>query len=169
VVVATVREAESADACEIARVHIASWQVAYRGTVPDAILDGLDLGERAKQWAHNLANPHGNVRVATCNERICGFCSYGQARDDDLADDVGEITAIYAAPESWGSGVGRALMEAALGALAGRGFGAVTLWVLEQNPRARRFYQLAGFQPDGKRALIFGEHKIPEMRYRRAL
>ena len=55
-------------------------------------------------------------------------------------------------------------MEAAEAALAGtRG---LTLWVLEQNRRARRFYTAAGFIPDGRRQEItLGGAGLREIRF----
>jgi ribosomal protein S18 acetylase RimI-like enzyme len=40
----------------------------------------------------------------------------------------------------------------AVGDLRSRGFRTATLWVLESNDRARRFYELAGWKPDGTTA-----------------
>jgi hypothetical protein len=36
--------------------------------------------------------------------------------------------------------------------LRGRGFRTATLWVLETNERTRRFYEIAGWKPDGTTA-----------------
>ena len=41
-------------------------------------------------------------------------------------------------------------MTASLDALAQAGYRQATLWVLESNERARRFYEAAGWWPDGK-------------------
>ena len=64
-------------------------------------------------------------------------------------DRIGEIYAIYVAPERWGTGVGRALMTAARDALAAAGNAEIRLWVLAENARARRFYERAGMVTDG--------------------
>ena len=47
-------------------------------------------------------------------------------------------------------------------------FKSVTLWVLTDNARGRRFYECAGFAPDGgaKSVVVEGEN-LPEIRYRR--
>lgn len=60
-------------------------------------------------------------------------------------------------------------MEALLERLAARGPEEVALWVLEDNGRARRFYQRAGRRPDG--AATREEHlgvRVRELRYRRS-
>jgi len=42
------RPAEPRDALEVARVHIGTWQAAYRGLVPDEYLDSLKIEERTE-------------------------------------------------------------------------------------------------------------------------
>jgi len=44
------RPAEPRDALEVARVHIRTWQVAYRGLVPDEYLDSLNIEDRAARY-----------------------------------------------------------------------------------------------------------------------
>ena len=73
-------------------------------------------------------------------------------------------------PAAWDQGIGKQLMAAALGRLGEAEFDQVTLWVLDSNARARRFYEAGGWLADGavKRDDSFG---IPmtEVRYRRSL
>jgi ribosomal protein S18 acetylase RimI-like enzyme len=45
--------------------------------------------------------------------------------------------------------VGRALMRETLARLRAHGFEEAVLWVLEDNSRTRRFYELAGWRADG--------------------
>ena len=50
------------------------------------------------------------------------------------------------------------------------GFSAATLWVLETNARARRFYESAGWAADGAtKTDRRGDIELREVRYRRAL
>ena len=49
------------------------------------------------------------------------------------------------------------------------GYTCITLWVLEANARARRFYQRAGFIPDGARHVLDDLGGVTEIRYRRGL
>ena len=82
---------------------------------------------------------------------------------------MGELFAIYVDPEAWGRGAGRALMDTALASLREH-FDEAVLWVLEDNPRTRRFYELAGWVHDGGRD-TFSRWDVdaPVVRYRIAL
>ena len=169
-----IRPARMQDVPEIAVVHVRSWQAAYRGLLPRAYLDGLDPGQRTGQWEQVLSAAgwsDGGTLVAEAGGRLSGFVSYGPARDDD-ADSrrAGEIYAIYLMPAAWDQGIGRQLMTAALGRLGEAGFDQVTLWVLDSNARARRFYEAGGWLADGaaKRDDSFGV-PMTEVRYRRSL
>lgn len=52
--------------------------------------------------------------------------------------------------------------------LARRGLAGCTLWVLEENAPARRFYERLGMRTDGGRRMYPGT-AVPEVRYRLAL
>jgi GNAT superfamily N-acetyltransferase len=173
-----VRPARVADAAKIAAIHIASWQRGYRGLVPQDYLDGLD----AAVWTTRRVNlleqldwsRSGCFVVADNNGELVGFTHAGPTRDDDSSSSataaVGEVYAIYLAPDAWGKGFGQALMAAALAQLAQCGYGEATLWVLDSNARARRFYAAAGFKPDG--AVKVDDSRgfpLAEVRYRRSL
>jgi ribosomal protein S18 acetylase RimI-like enzyme len=169
-----IRAARMKDIPEIAAVHVRSWQAAYRGLLPQAYLDGLDPSQRIGQWERSLSAADwsdGGTLVADAGGRLPGFVSYGPARDDD-ADSrrAGEIYAIYLVPAAWDEGIGRQLMAAALDRLGEAGFDQVTLWVLDSNARARRFYEAGGWLADGaaKRDDSFGV-PMTEVRYRRSL
>lgn len=152
------------------------WQGGYRGLMPQAYLDGLDPGgARLDRWTRSLQaadwSAGGTLVVTGADEELAGFAGLGGTRDgDDDAERVGEISTIYLTPDSWGQGLGRALMSAALRQLADLGYAEVTLWVLDTNVRARRFYAAAGFTHDGA-VKVDESHDFPlrELRYRRSL
>ena len=52
-----------------------------------------------------------------------------------------------------------------------RGAGAAVLWVFEQNPRARRFYERQGYalEPGRARVLEYETTRIFAVRYRKSL
>jgi GNAT superfamily N-acetyltransferase len=146
-----IRPATIDDARAIAEVHVASWRATYRGLLPDAYLDRLSVDEREAQRREVLRDPSGEwgTLVAEEDGRVIGFAAYGPSRDDDASPGTGEVPAIYLAPEVVGTGVGRDLFEQVNVALRDAGFTRATLWVLEVNERARRFYERAGWSWDG--------------------
>jgi len=163
-----VRPALLNDIDAIARIHVRSWQHAYRGQIPDAVLDALDPAERAQKWLEWLDKPGFLLQVAVRDEAVAGFCSLIPSRDHDASDEVGEVASLYVDPARWRSGAGTALMAAAVAEARAAGKRAVTLWVLTSNTSARQFYERIGFVPDGgsKVETIRGL-ALPHLRYRR--
>ena len=166
------RTAISADATAVASVHVESWRAAYRGQLPDELLDNLSVDRRAERW-RGVIGATGASDAVLLLERagsIEGFAHVCEARDNDAGRGVGEVSAIYLRPSSWGQGLGRELMAAALSHLAGAGSASAVLWVLATNERARRFYEAGGWEHDGaERTESIGGRGVAEIRYRREL
>ena len=162
-----VRKATPADAAGIADVQERGWQAAYRHVFP---AEELDRGGfiHADRWSERIDRPPAgwSTFVAERDGTVVGFTSVGPSRDET---GIGELYAIYVDPEQWSTGTGRALIEQAEEQLR-TGYGEVTLWVLEDNPRARRFYERAGWAPDRvtKSDVRWGV-RAPEVRYRKVL
>jgi GNAT superfamily N-acetyltransferase len=166
-----IRLATSADAWAIGRVHVLSWQTGYRGLVSDSLLDNLSIEGRAKFWAGVFAQPRPNQRtfVADFSGDVRGFVTGGRCRDDD-SPTSGELQAIYVLPEQWDTGTGSALHKVCIDALRADAFTDATLWMVEGNDRALRFYGKHGWKPDGaSKVQQFDGATMHEMRLRRAL
>ena len=162
-----VRLATGADAEEIARVQEHGWQAAYRHLFPAQELDRGGFIDVAR-WRERLERPPAgwSTFVAVDGDEVLGFASVGPSRDEQ---GPGELYALYVDPEQWSAGVGRALMARAEEQLASE-YEEARLWVLEQNPRARAFYERAGWTPDGARkAEERWGVRAPEVRYRKEL
>lgn len=156
-----IRIGAASDAEAVASVHVRSWQAAYAHVFPAESLAALSVDTRAAQWRR--CPP----LVAEDDGEIVGFVSVGASRDDD-AD--GELYAIYVDPERWGAGAGAELISAGEARLRELGYRDVVLWVLEDNPRTRRFYEAAGWQLDGgRRPIEVLGISVPEVRYRKRL
>lgn len=125
---------------EVSRIYEESWKAAYRGIVPQAYLDGIPAG----RWAEALDRAGWDTLVLTEGERLIGTSSVCASRWPDWPD-FGEVVSLYLLPESMGKGYGKALLAAAVKRLAEQGFQDALLWVLEENRRARHFYERAGF------------------------
>jgi GNAT superfamily N-acetyltransferase len=161
-----VRAATVDDARAIETIRVRGWRVAYRDVFPPEELDALPIDET--RWARRIAEPPEgwSIFVADDDHNVIGFACTGPSRDER---DVGELYAIYVEPASWSTGAGRALIERAEEELAAV-YEQATLWVLDDNPRARAFYERAGWALDGGRK---AEERLgvraPEVRYRKRL
>jgi ribosomal protein S18 acetylase RimI-like enzyme len=149
-----IREATPKDAESIASIHVLSWRWAYRGQLSDEYLDSLRVEDRVLQHRHSLEGqrPDWRTWVIEDEDSVAGFVVTGSSEDADADAKTGEVYAIYLQPERVGTGLGGRLFEHAVDDLRQRGFASATLWVLETNERARRFYELAGWKTDGSTA-----------------
>src|SRR5215467_1358775 len=115
------RVAEPEDAMSVARVHVRSWQSAYRGLLPNEYLDQLRPEDRAHRYDFATRDPQmPQTIVAVETGLICGFATTAPSRDPDLMA-YGELAALYVDPEYWGRGIGVALVWAARDRLVGLG------------------------------------------------
>jgi GNAT superfamily N-acetyltransferase len=163
-----VRRARLDDAPVIAEVHVRTWQDAYEHVFGAERLTGVTVEQRLPMWRQILQSAEQTALVAEDEDGyVIGWCTVGPSRDED-AD--GELWGIYVLSGAWGSGAGTALMAAGVEALRESGCRDVILWVLEENPRARRFYEREGWVLDGERKDDeFLGVAVTEVRYRRLL
>lgn len=146
----SIRPAADADVLAMAKVHIASWRETYPGLLPEAMLARLSIAEEAIRWQRMLDRPGawgGAISfVAEQDGEVVGYGSCGVQRTPVLRDRgfTGEIAELYLLRRAQRQGAGAALMTAMAGALLERGHRGASLWVLEQNAHARRFYERLG-------------------------
>jgi GNAT superfamily N-acetyltransferase len=165
--VVTIRRATVQDAPALDRLNVRLLQAAYGGQLPDERLERPE--ERAAGWECGLRRDRAQDPVLVAEEVgwVVGFAVVGPAQD---AEGAGELCAITVDPDRWGTGVGSALLAAAQAELARLGYAEAVLWVLPDNARGRRFYELAGWTTDGTQRIseVRGV-VVPEVRYRRRL
>jgi GNAT superfamily N-acetyltransferase len=161
-----VRQARPDDALAIETIRVHGWRTAYRSVFPAAELDALAIDEA--RWRQRLVEPPAGWWIGVAEEGgdVVGFVAIGPSRDER---GIGELYAIYVDPDAWSTGAGTALIARAEERLR-ETYAVATLWVLDDNPRARRFYERAGWQPDGARK---AEERLgvsaAEVRYRKSL
>jgi GNAT superfamily N-acetyltransferase len=162
------RRAEPEDAMAVAGVHVRSWQVGYRGLLPEEYLDGLRPEEWALRYDFASTDPLKPKTIVAIEEGVVlGFATTMPSRDADLPEH-GELCALYVDPEYWGRGFGVELMVAARAQMREMGFDRGVLWALEGNERAERFYRRDGWMPDGRCKTDFMHGvQVNEVRYRR--
>jgi ribosomal protein S18 acetylase RimI-like enzyme len=158
-----IRRARLEDAAAIAAVHVRTWQAAYEHVFGAERLAGIDPAAREGAARRFATDPDSDTFVAEAEGRIVGFVGTGAAEDEGEAR---ELFAIYVLPEAWGTEAGSGLMQAALEAMRDRGAADAILWVLDDNPRARRFYEREGWLADGSAESEYLGLTVPLARYR---
>ncbi|HEY8267133.1 MAG TPA: GNAT family N-acetyltransferase [Xanthobacteraceae bacterium] len=119
--------------CEAA---VALWLRAW-----DAALPEIDFSARLEWWRERWIKelvPNNTIRVAELEGRIAGFVVI------DLGS--GYLDQIAVAPEDWGTSTARMLMDEAKRISPAR----ISLNVNQENARAIRFYERAGFERTGE-------------------
>ncbi len=155
---------------DVARVHVRSWQAAYRELLPDDYLDRLRPEDRAQRYIFGSLDPRQPATIVAEEAGVIqGFATNAPTQDADAADH-GELCALYVDPKLWNSGIGAALVKVARERLLSLGFRHALLWVLVGNTRAQRFYRTDQWVPDGSRRTdSVWSIAVDEVRYRRDL
>ena len=164
-----VRVATVCDASDIGHLQVLSWQVAYRGHMPDEFLNNLSVQKSVNKWRELTRDPNKTVLVIDDDRgRVAGFSILVVSRDTDARPMTAEVGATYIHPDKWRKGLGRALLSESIDQERQWGFHEITLWVLEGNLRARSFYESIGFSLDGTAKTVDRAEgfSIKEVRYR---
>jgi GNAT superfamily N-acetyltransferase len=116
------------------------------------------IPERVERRRPFLAVTDPRIIALDSNNEVVGFADAGPGREADAPEAL-ELYSIYTLRRTYGTGLGAALMQAAIGSRP------AYLWVLEDNPRALAFYLKQGFLPDGQRNTLPPEWEdLPEFR-----
>jgi putative acetyltransferase len=147
---AVVREARADEAEALAQIQRAASLAAFSHIFPPDLYP-FPLEDVRERWTTALADPAVSVLVAELDARPVGLAGF---RDDWL-------DGLYVAPDFWARGIGRELHDQVLDRLRRRGSPRCHLWVLEDNDRARRFYERRGWRENGEtRVVPFPPHPI---------
>lgn len=147
-----IRQAIPKDAPKIAKIHVETWQCAYKNQIPDSYLNNLSIEERTKGWKKQIENPEKGVYafVIETDGKVVGWCTAGVSRDKDASKETGELHGIYIHPDHTSKGFGSKLMSHALTTLKKDGYEKATLWVLDTNEKTRKWYEHKGWRVEGK-------------------
>ncbi len=143
-----IRLATLDDAPRCADIHGRSWMFAYSDAVGKDIIESYNA-RWLFVWKKMLENNTDTHYVILEGDTIVGFTSINPSRDADAPDGMFELTGLYLDPDHIGKGYGKRAMDFVKHEASARGYTVISLWMLDQNNRAKRFYEKAGFAPDG--------------------
>jgi ribosomal protein S18 acetylase RimI-like enzyme len=155
-----VRPAGPDDAADLVRVHLRCWREAYGHLLSEEFLAAreAETDRRAQRWREAIA-AGSRPWVALADGEVVGLAlalepdqhpdrepdQHPDQEPDPVRPRRLELAMLYLLASHHGSGLGQQLLDAATGT------GPCSLWVAEDNPRARAFYARNGFHPDGAR------------------
>jgi GNAT superfamily N-acetyltransferase len=140
-----IRRAAPRDAEAIARVRIDGWRTSYRGLIPAAYLDGMQVDASTALWDKILSagpNP-ASVFVASHGDEVIGFAAGSVLAEPKFGLNA-ELTAVYLRREFQRVGLGRRLIAAVVDAQRALGADGMIVWVIAANKPARAFYEALG-------------------------
>lgn len=153
------------DADDIGYVHAKSWQSAYEKILPKEFLIDFTPQKRSEFFKRIIPIRPEEYYIGYLGYNPIGMLIIGKTVDEDVKPNIGEIMALYLLEEYWGKGYGKSLMEFGIKRLSELSYNDIILWVLEDNKRARNFYEKYGFFFDGtKRKICIGK-PFMEVRY----
>jgi ribosomal protein S18 acetylase RimI-like enzyme len=140
-----IRRASADDAQEIARVRIECWRATYRGMIPDAYLDAMDVDASTALWTRVLsASPNTtSVVVADDDGEVVGFAAGNMLEEPRHALDA-ELSAVYVRRDRQRTGIGCRLVDAVARGQRAHGAHGLIVWVIAANKGARAFYERLG-------------------------
>jgi GNAT superfamily N-acetyltransferase len=140
----TIRPASVDDAQPIARVRIDCWRSTYRGLIPDAYLDAMDIDASAALWTRVLSTATDRASVFVADDGdIVGFAA-GNMLEEPRHGLNAELSAAYVRRDHQRAGIGRRLVDAVARAQRTQGARGLIVWVIAGNKGARAFYERLG-------------------------
>ena len=167
-----IRRASRRDAVAIGRVYVETWQAAYAGLLPDAMLAAMSDARQSAWWSRALADPGEARGIFVADDQdmgVVGFGSCGPVRDppEGLSGReirVGEVYTLYVEPDFQNQGLGRRLLDALFRQLRADGCDTAVLWMLANNP-TRFFYEGLGGERVGHRVDTMAGVDVEELAF----
>jgi len=147
-----IRRALKEDADIIGEVHSYAWKQTYQGVFDQEYLDSDSPSARREEFLRSLDDKNCGYLLLKEEGHAAGVVKL--VRDLDRV----EISSIYILEEYRGRGFGREVLEFIFSEYRGL---QIELWVLEENYKARSFYEKCGFKLTERVRLIDrgGEYK----------
>ena len=163
-----IRLAVPGDAAEMAEVLMRSWEVAYKGIIPDEYIREKNAG-RPEQYKWAVTAKNTDSYIIRRDGKTVGIMRIAPPQDDDTGDDFYELHYIYLHPDYYRQGIGTKAMAFAFDIARNLGKKYMVVWVFADNVNSVKFYEKCGFQADGKTAMRDFGKMLTSIRMKRIL
>ncbi|MBS9859441.1 GNAT family N-acetyltransferase [Vibrio alginolyticus] len=145
----TVRDALKKEVAQIAKIHVDSWQVAYKGLMPKSYIEQFTIERRERMWARVMTEQLAQLIVVERQREIVGFLSY-ELPNHTSEDKTALVTCCYVTPLHYGQGAGSALLDELETRLLSTSVMQISLKALDTNQQGLNFYKKCGFVRTGE-------------------
>jgi len=144
-----IRKAVVTDVTDIVTINIKTWKIAYKGIVPQALLDSLSINDKIPRWTKRINNLKENK-----NEIFVAEISNINGKEL-----IGYSHAIYVLPKYWKQGIGTLLFNSVIKFFLSMKFKSMVIWALKENS-AGNFYKKLGGIPKFNKTLTYGGKEL---------
>lgn len=148
----SIRIARPADVPALTELMRFTFSDTFRHYPPEELARYLEEHYGEEDTRRLLGHPHRRTWVAEAGGALIAYAVAGEADLPHPSVDArsGQLHRLYVHPAHHHAGLGRRLMELALGWLEEQGRSPIFIGVWEGNARARAFYARYGFHPVGE-------------------
>ena len=139
-----IKNAETKDIKQIAKIKVDGWKNAYIGIIDNKYLKNMSLNEQINKYTNSYSLK--DIFVAELDNNIVGFCrvyDYEKSQFEDKEIDC-EIREIYIRPDIKRMGIGSKLFNYVLNYFKNNNKKKLYLGVFEDNYKSRKFYEKMG-------------------------
>jgi len=155
----TYRNAGADDAALMSRLGAGTFVETFGHLYTPENLAAFLVTHEEDKWREQLLDPAFAVCIAEDGAAAAGFAKIGPpSLPFEVTGPTIELRQLYVLRPWHGAGVGRALMDWALGQARARGAEQMFLSVFVDNHRAQRFYARYGFEQVGTYDFMVGSH-----------
>lgn len=156
----TVQRATSADAHDIAVLSRQTFYDAFAGFNSKEDMEKfMNDSFSIEKLVAEFIDPRHIFFTALLNKKLVGYAKITESENPDQLANANaiELGRLYAAKESIGQGVGKALMAESIRTAGLKGKEWIWLGVWEKNERAISFYKKFGFEKFGEHDFVLGD------------
>ncbi len=147
----TIKKADISDIQTLAEIHSVSMITAFgRLFSEEIVLEFFGLQRRLRGFSKEIEKGSPVNYLVYDELEPIGVLSYGTSRHIKVDSGTIELWRVYFLPGYWGQGAAKPAVDLILADIKAGGFKRVILWAMEENLRARRFYEKYGFSKTDK-------------------
>lgn len=150
-----VTRAIPSDAVEMAYTKLNAWKECYNEILPAPYIEKeTEFEENYFTYQRKALQTGHMMFVIKFNNVMVGMFTLSNNSETDLADDFCQLDEMYFLPMYWNKGYGKRAFRYVKKISKIRKFSGIYLWTYARNTRAKYFFEICGFKPDGHTRMV---------------